>query len=61
MKILCTICARSGSKNLKNKNFKKLNNKLLIEHTIEQAINSKLYSKIVLSSDDKKIYKKINT
>ena len=57
MKILCTICARGGSKNLKNKNFKKLNNKLLIEHTIEQAINSKLYSKIVLSSDDKKIYK----
>jgi len=57
MKILCTICARSGSKNLKNKNFKKINNKLLIEHTIEQAIKSKLYKKIILSSDDKRIYK----
>ena len=57
MKILCTICARGGSKNLKNKNFKKINNKLLIEHTIEQAIKSKLYNKIILSSDDKRIYK----
>ena len=56
MKILCTICARSGSQNLHNKNFKKLNGKALIGYTIEQAIKSKLYNKIVLSSDDKRIF-----
>ena len=56
MKILCTICVRSGSKNLLNKNFKKLNKKFLIEYTIEQAIKSNLYSRIILSSDDKRIY-----
>ena len=56
MKILCTICVRSGSKNLLNKNFKDFNNKPLIEYTIEQAIKSKLYSHIILSSDNKKIY-----
>ena len=56
MKILCTICARSGSKNLPKKNFKKLKGKPLICYTIEQAIKSKLYHKIVLSSDDPKIF-----
>ena len=56
MKILCTICARSGSKNLPKKNFKKLKGKPLICYTIEQAIKSKLYHKVVLSSDDPKIF-----
>ena len=56
MKILCTICARSGSQNLPNKNFKKIKGKPLICYTIEQAIKSKLYNKIVLSSDSKKIF-----
>ena len=56
MKILCTICARNGSKSLPNKNFNKLKGKPLICHTIEQAIESKLYDKIVLSSDNKRIF-----
>ena len=56
MKILCTICARNGSKSLPNKNFNKLKGKPLICHTVEQAIKSKLYDKIVLSSDDKRIF-----
>ena len=34
MKILCTICARKGSKGLKNKNFIKLKNKPLFLHTL---------------------------
>ena len=36
-KILCTICARGGSKGLKNKNIKKINGKELINYTIDLA------------------------
>ncbi len=57
MNILCTICARANSKGLKNKNFKILNNKPLISHTIELAKKINFFSKIVLSSDSEKIYK----
>ena len=32
--ILCTICARGGSKGVKNKNIKELNGKPLKEHYI---------------------------
>ena len=53
--ILCTICARKGSKGLKNKNFKDLNSKPLIYHTILQAKKSKIFDKIVVSSDSNKI------
>ena len=55
MKVLCTICARANSKGIKNKNFKKLNNKPLISHTIEIAKKIKFFSKIALSSDSNKI------
>ncbi len=61
MKVLCTICARKGSKGLKNKNFLKINNKLLIEYTIEVAIKSKIFDEISVSSDNifsKKFIKK---
>ena len=57
MNILCTICARKGSKGLRNKNIKKLFGKPLIIHTIDQAKKSKIFSKIVVSSDSKKILK----
>ena len=53
-KVLCTICARSGSKGVKNKNIKILNGKPLIAYTIKQAKQSKLFEHIVVStnSDD---------
>jgi len=51
MKILCTICARGGSKGIKNKNIKLLNGKPLITYTIEQAKKSKLFDHIVISTD----------
>ena len=41
MSVLCTICARGGSKELKNKAIKKVFNKPLISYTIRQAIKSK--------------------
>lgn len=50
-KILCTICARGGSKGVKNKNIKLLNGKPLIAYTIEQAKQSKLFEHIVISTD----------
>ena len=55
MKILCTICARGGSTGLQNKNIKIIKGLPLIHHTINQAINSKLFNKIVVSSDSDKI------
>ena len=55
MNILCTICAREGSRGLKNKNIILLKNKPLISHTIIQAQKSKLFTEIVVSSDSKKI------
>ena len=55
MKILCTICARGGSTGLQNKNIKIIKGLPLIHHTINQAIKSKLFNKIVVSSDSDKI------
>lgn len=49
--ILCTICARGGSKGVKNKNIKEINGKPLIAYTIEQALKSKLFTHIVVSTD----------
>lgn len=49
--ILCTICARGGSKGVKNKNLRLINNKPLIAHTIELAKNSSLFTDIVVSTD----------
>jgi CMP-N,N'-diacetyllegionaminic acid synthase len=56
-KILCTICARGGSKGVKNKNIKELNGKPLIAYTIEQAKASKLFEHIVISTDSDEIAK----
>ena len=53
MSVLCTICARGGSKGLKNKALKKIMNKPLINYTIQQAINSKVFKEVVVSTDSK--------
>ena len=58
MKILCTLCMRSGSKGVKNKNLKLINNKPLMYYTINQAKKSKLFENIVVSTDSKKILRK---
>ena len=54
-KVLCTICARGGSKGVKNKNIKAINGKPLIAYTIEQAKESKLFEHIVISTDSNDI------
>mgnify|MGYP001199079686 FL=1 len=57
MSMLCTICARSGSKGLKNKNFLKINGKTLISRCISQALKIKKITNVVVSSDAKKFRK----
>ena len=54
-KILCLIPARGGSKGIKDKNLKKINNKSLVKITIQFAEQLKFLDNIVLSSDSKKI------
>ena len=56
MKVLCVICARSGSKGIKNKNLTNFFGKPLISHTINQAKKIK-FTNIVVSTDSKKISK----
>jgi len=55
--IIALIPARTGSKSIKNKNIKKLRNKYLILYPIETAKKIKLISKIIVSTDSKKIAK----
>lgn len=52
---LCTICARGGSKGVKNKNIRDLSGKPLIAHSIEQARASQLFDAIAVSSDSYEI------
>lgn len=56
MNNIAIIPARKDSKGLKNKNLLKIDNKTLIERTIEFAIESKLFSRIILTTD----YENIN-
>ena len=55
MKIICTICARGGSKGLKKKNVRLLQGKPLIAHTILQAKSTNIFDAISVSSDSKEI------
>lgn len=55
--VLCTICARGGSKGVANKNIKKINGLELIAYSIIQAQNSKLFEHIVISTDSEDIAK----
>ena len=56
MNVLCTICARKGSKGIKNKNIVNFNKKPLIFETINYANqNNKIITNLVISTDSKKI------
>lgn len=56
MNILCTICMRGGSKEIVNKNIKKINGKPLLSYTIEQALKSNVFNLVMVSTDSKKIF-----
>jgi N-acylneuraminate cytidylyltransferase/CMP-N,N'-diacetyllegionaminic acid synthase len=55
MSRICTICARGGSKGVKNKNIRDLAGKPLIAYTINQAHASHLFDVIAVSSDSPEI------
>ena len=55
--ILCTICARGGSKGLPNKNLLKIGDKSLIGHTLAQAKAIDAIDCIIVSSDSNEILK----
>ena len=57
MKKLCIIPARGGSKRLPGKNIKSLNGKPLVFYTIDAALKSKLFDKVIFTSDDDDILK----
>lgn len=52
---ICTICARGGSKGVKNKNLRELIGLPLIAHSIIQAKKSNLFDIIAVSSDSDEI------
>ena len=54
MKPICIIPARAGSKGVKGKNIRKLNGKSLISYAIESALESKFFSHVFVSTEDKK-------
>ena len=54
-KILFTVCMRSGSRGIKNKHLKLLNNKPLFYHTLDYLNNIKKSNFITISSDSRKI------
>jgi|TARA_X000001036_G_scaffold406967_1_gene416071 CMP-N,N'-diacetyllegionaminic acid synthase len=53
-KLIALIPARQGSERIKNKNIIKLFNLPLLAHTIVAAKKSKIFDKIILSTDSKK-------
>ena len=55
LKVICIICARGGSKGLKNKNLRKISNRPLIFYPINMAIKSNVIDEIVVSTDTIKI------
>ncbi len=52
---LCTICARGGSKGVKNKNVRQLHGQPLIAYSIRQAKESGLFSAVAVDSDSDQI------
>jgi CMP-N,N'-diacetyllegionaminic acid synthase len=52
VRVLGVITARGGSKGLPGKNLRPLAGKPLIAHTIDTAIESKAFDRVILSTDD---------
>lgn len=53
--MLAVIPARGGSKGVPHKNIKDLAGKPLIAYTIEAALNSNVFEKVIVSTDNKEI------
>ena len=55
MKSLCVIPARGGSKRIPGKNIKEFCGKPILVYSIESAINSQLFSDVMVSTDSEEI------
>ena len=55
LKPLCFIAARGGSKGVPRKNLREIGGRPLIAHTIRKALKSKIFSYVIVSTEDKKI------
>ena len=53
--IVCTICARGGSKGIPNKNIRPIAGKPLLAHTLEFALNYPGFQAVGVSSDSEEI------
>lgn len=58
--MLAVIPARGGSKGVPNKNIKLLNGKPLIGYTIEAALQSEVFEKVIVSTDSEAIAEAAN-
>ena len=56
-KILAVTLARGGSKSIKKKNLALINERPLIYYTIKEALKSRMITRYIVSTDDKKIKK----
>ena len=52
---LCIIPARGGSKRIPHKNIKVFSGKPMISYSIDAALKSKCFDKVIVSTDDKEI------
>ena len=57
MKIIAIIPARDNSKRIKNKNLLKINNKPILEINYNNLKKTKIFDKIILSSESNRIQK----
>ncbi len=60
MKIISIIPARGGSKGIHMKNIVTLKNKPLLFYSINSSLQSKMITKTIVSTDNKKIAKYLN-
>lgn len=54
-KAICVIPARGGSKRIPKKNIAKLCGRTLIDYAVQAALASKVFNKVVVSTDDPEI------
>ena len=54
---ICIIPARGGSKRIKNKNIKKINGVPIIGAVIKLAKQTKIFKRVIVSTDSEKISK----
>ena len=57
MKPICLIAARRGSKGVPKKNIRLIGGKPLTAHTIKSSLESKIFSHVIVSTDDNGIAK----